>query len=104
MPGQIEAYFFERPKLIMGIGRMIVLLGYLIIFAGIVGRAGVNLLNIRSPQIGGQIATKTIADILPGLPLWWVPETVAGVVPALALVMIGICIRMHGKNIKRAGR
>jgi len=41
------------------------------------------------------------SDVLPAMPLWWVPESWGGFLLAALLTAVAICIEVHGKHVDR---
>jgi len=53
-------------------------------------------------SLGHQVRSRsTLADLLPGLPTWWVPETLVGFVFVIAVAIVGVVIAREGRNLER---
>lgn len=53
-------------------------------------------------RLGHQVRSQlTLADLLPGLPTWWVPETLLGFVFVIAVAIVGAVIAREGGNLER---
>lgn len=98
---KLQDYFYSEPGRITGLGRFIVQFGLFLLLAGALGRVATGAINII-PTLARQAATsKTLADIYPSLPLWWVPETWFGLLGSLFLIVGGLFIHAHGKQVDR---
>lgn len=98
---RLEDYFLTEPERLIGLGRGLVFLGGWLILFGLAGNVvtsaanGIGIIG-RHPS-----AVKTLADIYPSLPTWWVPESIVGALPAMMLTSIGIWFALEGKRIRR---
>ena len=94
-------YFYSEPGRITSLGRLIFQIGSFLLIAGAIGRVATGTINIL-PTLARQAETsKTLADIYPSLPLWWVPETWFGAAAAGLLIVGGICLNIRGKQVDR---
>ncbi|MGZ5198261.1 MAG: hypothetical protein ACXWC4_00690 [Telluria sp.] len=94
-------YFYEKPGRLMTLGKAIALLGAGLLVAAAWGNVATGSINIL-PTLAGQPSTsKTLADIYPTLPLWWIPESGWGLFAAFALVVIGLLANARGRWIER---
>jgi len=97
---RIEDYFLTEPERLVGLGSALFYLGGWLILCGLVGRVASAVNGIGA--LGGHAgAVKTLADIYPSLPTWWVPESIIGAVPALFIIAIGFWLNQTGKRICR---
>lgn len=97
---RMEEYFLCKPERLIRLGSSLAYLGgMLIVFAllGNVAKSAVSALG----AIGGHAGTvKTLADIYPSLPTWWIPESIIGVLPAIFMIIAGLILSQFGKRIK----
>lgn len=96
---KLQDYFLSEPKALIYFGRAFVWLGgWLIIFA-LVGMVATTAINAMG-NIGRQaIAVKTLADIYPSIPTWWIAESIIGALPAIVIVVSGLWMNQTGKRI-----
>lgn len=98
---RIEDYFLTEPERLIQLGSALAFLGgWLILFAlgGHVATSAVNAIG----NIGGHFGTlKTLADIYPSIPTWWVPESNIGILTAIIITVAGLWINQIGKRIRR---
>lgn len=98
---RLENYFLTEPERLIGLGSAFAFMGIWLILFGFVGNVATSAIN-GIGIIGGHAgATKTLADIYPSLPTWWVPETIVGALTAVVLMSIGIWFNLEGKRIRR---
>lgn len=98
---KLQDYFLSEPKALIYFGRAFVWLGgWLIIFA-LVGMVATTAINAMG-NIGRQaISVKTLADIYPSIPTWWIAESIIGALPAIVIVVAGLWMNQTGKRIWR---
>lgn len=102
MSEQLFHYFYSKPGRITQPGRLLVLLGAFLIMVGFFGRLATTTINIL-PTLAQQRQTdKSLAEIYPTLPLWWVPESIAGGALCVLLIAGGLLIFFYGKSVDRA--
>jgi hypothetical protein len=98
---RLEDYFLTEPERLIGLGRALVYLGGMLIMFGLVGHVATSAAN-GIGIIGGHADTvKTLADIYPSLPTWWVPESIIGALPAIVTSALGIWLTLTGKRLRR---
>lgn len=98
---RIEDYFLTEPERLVGLGSALFYLGGGLILSGLAGNVATSAAN-GIGAIGGHVgAVKTLADIYPSFPTWWVPESIIGAVPALFIIAIGFWLNQTGKRICR---
>jgi hypothetical protein len=100
MLNQVDHYFHSRPNRISGPGRLLVRIGGFLFVMGIVGKALAGFMSALQSLVQQQ-ATKTLSEIYPTLPLWWVPETAVGFIGSGLLVVAGFSLVMYGQRIDR---
>jgi hypothetical protein len=101
MLDRLQEFFYSEPGRITGLGRLLVQFGAFLLLSGAFGRLATGTINILPTLAKQPETTKTLADIYPELPLWWVPESLLGAVASGLVLVAGICIALHGKNIDR---
>lgn len=94
-------YFYSEPDRITPYGRLLTLVGAFLLVAGALGRVATGAINIL-PTLARQPETnKTLSDIYPTLPVWWIPESFTGGAFCIFMIALGLCIFLHGKTIDR---
>lgn len=98
---RLEDYFVTEPERLMGLGAALVFLGAGLILVGLVGNVVTSAAN-GIGIIGKHADTlKTLADIYPSIPTWWIPESIVGALPALFILIVGFLANQTGKRIRR---
>lgn len=98
---RLEGYFLTEPERLIGLGAALVFLGTGLILLGLVGNVVTSAANGIGAISRHSDIVKTLADIYPSIPTWWVPESIVGAVPALFIVIIGLLVNQTGKRIRR---
>lgn len=97
----LQDYFYSEPGRITEPGKFLTLFGAFLLLAGAIGHRVTATINVL-PMVAQQPpTTKTLADVYPMLPLWWVPESWLGLATSVFFIMIGMCIALHGKKVDR---
>lgn len=97
---RVEDYFYSEPGRITGLGKLLVLSGCLLLVIGAIRRFATGVINLPTLAQPND-TTKTLADIYPTLPWWWVPESmIGGAFSALAIV-IGAFVFLDGTTVDR---
>ncbi|MEC4718277.1 hypothetical protein RY831_03895 [Noviherbaspirillum sp. CPCC 100848] len=101
MLNQVDHYFHSKPNRISGAGRTLIRVGGFLFVMGIVGKALAVFLSAFQPLVQQPKATKTLTELYPTLPLWWVPETAFGFIGSGLLVVAGFCLVIYGQRTDR---
>jgi hypothetical protein len=97
----ILLYFYTEPGRITSLGRFLNWLSSVLFLSAAVGHFVTTASNIL-PKHPGQLQTaKTLADIYPSLPLWWVPESFPGLALVVPVFIAGIYLTSYGKRLDR---
>lgn len=99
----IYGWFQEKPQRLIDSGRSLFMVGFVLLLVGLCGYMATTSVNVIVNLVpGAQIQpAKTLAEIYPTLPTWWVPESLLGFMLALVLIVLGIAVAMTGKQYKR---
>lgn len=97
----IQLYFLTEPSRLLVLGRGLFKAGAVLILVGLFGNivtsAPATLLNMT-----GQVAaSRTLAQVYPSLPVWWIPETVVGYFFASMLMAAGLYFVLVGKRLRK---
>ncbi|HWW05882.1 hypothetical protein [Collimonas sp.] len=96
---KIEDYFYDEPGRIIQSGKWTIKTGVFLILAGAIGQVPVRATNALFLLAKQPAPTKTLADIYPTLPLWWVPESWLGIFFPVAIIAIGISVSAYGHKL-----
>ncbi|SOY71785.1 conserved hypothetical protein [Cupriavidus phytorum] len=94
-------YFLTEPRRLVNLGSALLQAGGLLLVAGLLG----FLVTTAGSVVTG-MATRTrpvveLAEVLPGLPTWWVPESLAGYGFAVCCGLIGLWAIQAGRTYQR---
>ena len=98
---RVMVYFFAEPRRLENLGRTLVSIGATIILSGLLGHVAVTAIGAVSGLTGQANTVKTLAEIYPSLPTWWIPERILGALPAILAVAIGSWLNLTGKELRR---
>lgn len=101
MLDRLAEYFLLYPKRLVAIGEALCSAASALVMLGACANlytgavATINSLGhqVRSPS--------TLANLLPGLPTWWVPESLVSFIFVIAIAIVGIVIAREGRNLER---
>jgi hypothetical protein len=96
---RILTYLVEEPGRVTSIGRLIVRVSCVLLVAAASGNFATKATNIAL-SIGGKLEQqRTLSDVYPGFPLWWVPESTVAVVASILGIGVGYIIFLSGRKI-----
>lgn len=94
-------FFMNNPKRLVALGRFLLDAGGFLVVAGLSGRAVTTGSTLVSGLSGVSSSPSTLAELLPGVPTWWIPETALGYFGALAVAGVGIYLVQTGRELER---
>lgn len=94
-------YFMSEPRRLENLGSTLATLGIAIILAGLFGHLAVIATSAVGSLASQSNMVKTLSEIYPALPTWWVPESIAGALPAVILATAGTWLNVVGKKLRR---
>lgn len=92
---RIVDYFYQRGRL-RGAGQF---LTYATAYSCMFGAAGHFITAV--PAALQRHTAQTLAEVLPDVPTWWVPEYLMSVVFVIALSVLGFFLSLKGKQLDR---
>lgn len=98
---RVGDYFLTEPDRLVSLGSALFYLGGWLILFGLAGNVATSAANGIGAISGHAGAVKTLADIYPSFPTWWIPESIVGAMPALFIAAVGLWINQTGKRIRR---
>lgn len=96
-------WLLHKPQRIIDSGKCLYLSGFAILLSGLWGQiatASVGVLFSLAPSTTHQ-TTKFLAEIYPGLPTGWIPESFWGFAFSIILIVAGLSVALMGKKYKR---
>lgn len=97
-------YFLTRPKRLIALGRGLTRFGGFLVVLGVIAHAATKSLSMVRGVAGGYQTVPTLADLLPVLPTWWVPESAVGFASVALLILAGVVALRTGRVYERALR
>lgn len=98
---QITYFFISRPKWMIFLGEILVKAGAALIVLALLANVGTSATEYISSLNGQPSIAKSLAEIYPTLPTWWIPESFVGSIPAIFMVITGLWLIASGKQINR---
>lgn len=95
-------YFIERPASIVALGKLALNFAGFLLAVGTIASLSTRTLALTQ-GIGRAIqpSALSVAELLPGLPTWWVPENVTGFFVAVLLGLAGVALVRTGRLYQR---
>jgi uncharacterized membrane protein YeaQ/YmgE (transglycosylase-associated protein family) len=100
MRDRIEEYFYEHPSRIVVLGKAIFHVSTGALLAGLIGKFVTTALS-SIQQLGGLSAPQNLAEFVPGIPMWLIPETLPGCLLYVFLGSVGALITWEGQKYER---
>lgn len=91
------AFALNRPRAVEAAGKLVVRVAGFAIAAGFIFKAVAGILG----SLPGARAPVTAQEVLPGVPMWWLPETTAGILAWGLALGIGIAAVVAGRQLLR---
>lgn len=101
MVEQIVGYFLTEPKRLRWFGAHLFQIGAFLALAGLISNFFTTAIGVTRSLSGQPASPVMIADFFPGVPLWWVPETLVGASITVVLIVLGLYLAHVGKQIDR---
>lgn len=98
---QITYFFMSRPTRMITLGQLLLKAGISIIGFALLAKIGTSATEFIVSLNGQLVTDKSLAEIYPTLPTWWIPESFIGTVPAIMLVIAGLWLSATGAQINR---
>ncbi|MEO8938578.1 MAG: hypothetical protein ABI277_00250 [Burkholderiaceae bacterium] len=90
-------FLISQPQRLTLIGRVLYRCAAFQVLAGVVAQ----VLTFAMREAQPQIAYRGISDVVPGLPTWWIPETVLGMIGVTLFAAVGLAIAYSGRQVER---
>ena len=98
---QITFFFISKPKRMIFVGELLFKAGAAIIVLAFLANVGTSAIEHIGGLTGQPATAKSLAEIYPTLPTWWIPESFVGGIPAIFMVITGLWLIAFGKQINR---
>ena len=97
---QLIDFFLTQPRRLLALSQACVATGGFVLLAGILGWALMRVMGVvqqRAPSAG---VPDRLATLYPMWWTWWVPETLNGTLPALALIGLGFWLNSLARKLR----
>lgn len=101
MIDRFAGFFLTEPRRLVVLGRVLLNFSGFLVMAGLFGALATTA---NSFAIGMSAKAKPVielADAFPGIPVWWVPESVFGYAFALLCGLLGVFVIRTGRTYQR---
>ena len=98
----IYEYFLREPRRLVELGRAMFTFSACLIVIGLAGyaaRSGVSAFQHLGAATAAH-AAPTLASLYPTFITWWIPESFAGTLPAMAVAGAGLGLVMLGRRLR----
>lgn len=94
--------FVERPERLIAAGDAAIHSSQVLLVAALVGNVATTAMSsLRVLGVKVTEGIKTLAELYPDLPTWWVPESPAAFLACAALLAAGLWTRHVGRRYQR---
>ncbi len=97
MSDLILLFLLSQPHRVTLIGRVLYRFAAFQVVAGVVAQILTSSLRQMQPHH----AARWLSDVFPGLPTWWIPETVLGMIGVTSVAALGLAIAYGGRQSER---
>jgi hypothetical protein len=101
---QLVDYFLTQPKRLVTSGQLVARCGSFLLVAGLIAHAATRSLSVVRGMAGAPQAAPSLADLLPAVPTWWVPESATGFGLGALLLVVGMVALRTGRIYERVLR
>lgn len=98
---QITFFFISKPKRMIFVGELLFKAGAAIIVLAFLANVGTSAIEHIGGLTGQPATAKSLAEIYPTLPTWWIPESFVGAIPAIFMVITGLWLIVSGRQINK---
>ena len=92
----------DHPERLVAAGGVAMYSAQALLVAGLFGTVATTAMSSLS-VLGTKAAehSKTLAELYPDLPTWWIPESAEAFIAAAALMAAGLWLRLIGRRYQR---
>ncbi len=94
-------YFLAQPKRLVTLGQGLIRSGGFLVVLGVIAHAATTSVSVVRGMAGAQHSAPALADLLPAVPTWWVPESAVGFGLAALLLLAGVVAVRTGRTYER---
>ena len=97
MTDLVLMFLMSQPHRLTLIGRALYKFAAFQVGAGLLAQMVTSAM--RQAHLHG--SDRWLSDVWPGLPTWWIPETVLGMIAVTSLAAVGLAIAYEGRQVER---
>lgn len=101
MLDRVFDYFMTEPRRLVNLGSTLVSIGTFTMVIGLIANVATTTTSALGNLAGQTSALKSLAELYPSLPTWWIPESIVGGLPAVLLTAAGLWLNATGRQIRR---
>lgn len=101
MLDRVLGYFLKEPRRLENLGSTFASIGAIIIVIGLYAHVATTASSALAFLSRQTSTVRTLAELYPLLPTWWVPESLFGGLLAVLLTAIGLWLNAIGQQIRR---
>ena len=94
-------YFLNKPTRLASLGRALFGSFSTLIIVGLYGRLATAGVSMILGLDNSKVAYRTLGDVYPSLPTWFVPETAFGFTLCTLVTVIGVYVSFAGRKLER---
>lgn len=98
---QVLGYFMTEPRRLVNLGSTLASIGAITIVIGLIAHVATTATSALGNLAGQTSAVKSLAELYPSLPTWWIPESIVGGLPAVLFATAGLWLNATGRQIRR---
>ena len=98
---KIEDYYLSEPKRLISLGQTILSATMALAIAGVYGYLVTTIPSLVRVGTKVPLPSLALADVLTGVPTWWIPETLLGFTLTGALAIAGVVAVRTGRLYER---
>lgn len=98
---RVLGYFMTEPRRLENLGSALASIGTITILIGLIAHVEITATSALGNLAGQTSAMKSLAELYPSLPTWWIPESIVGGLPAVLLTAAGLWLNATGRQIRR---
>lgn len=91
----------REPRRTIALGHAIARVANFVLVAGLLGKVATIVADMVRSMGRQEPAHATLADMFPGVPTWWVPESEFGFAMAVLCVVAGFALTATGRTYQR---
>jgi len=98
---RVIGYFIYHPRRLIELGGIVTTCSLLLCLFGMFGQLATKMPSILFSITKHPVAERTLADLYPALPTWWIPESFFGWTFSVTLLATGLWLTLIGKHLNR---